>query len=281
MAQITALHVYPVKSCRGIALSRARLTPAGLEWDRRWMLVDERGRFVSQRSHPLLATVTTAIEGRLLRLAAPGRAPFELPVDACGDVVEVRIWDDDCLGIDAGAAAARWFSAVAGGALRLVRFDDARPRHANPAWAGPEPAPVGFADGYPLLLTSTASLDALNARLPAPVPMDRFRPNVVIDGVAAHAEDAAASFCSGSVLLRAAKPCTRCVTTTTDQQDGSRDPGQQPLATLRGYRWDPALRGVTFGVNCTVAAGAGDWLAVGDRVDLALRQPPTAVPAPE
>ncbi len=267
MATIASLHVYPVKSCRGIDVAAARVTGTGLEWDRRWMLVDRMGTFISQRSHPLLATIGTAIDRGVLGLSAAGRPSFQLRDDAGGGPRRVRIWKDQCTAIDEGDEVAGWFSGVLGDSVRLVRFDDTERRLADPKYAGPD-RPVAFADGYPLLLMSLASLADLNGRLSHPVPMDRFRPNVVIDGVAAYAEDAAAVFCSGRVRLQAVKPCTRCVTTTTDQRAGTRDADGEPLRTLRGYRYDPALRGIAFGQNCVIEAGAGAELHVGAELTL-------------
>lgn len=263
MARIASLHVYPVKSCRGIDVDSALVTPTGLEWDRRWMLVTARNKFVTQRTHPVLATITVAIGGGTLRLSAEGRGVLSVDVKHGGDSRRTRVWDDDCAGIDAGEDAAAWLTQVTGEGMRLVRVDTDVPRNANPKYAGPVPQPISFADGYPFLMISRASLEGLNRRLPAPIPMGRFRPNLVIDGVPEHAEDAMALFRFGEVVLRGVKHCTRCVVTTTDQRSGARDPDQQPLRTLQKYRHDRVLRGLTFGQNCTLHAGIGARLAVG------------------
>ena len=262
MATIASLHVYPVKSCRGIDVASARVADTGLEWDRRWMLIDGKETFISQRSHPLLATIGTAIDHGVLGLSAPGRTAFRLRKDAGGQRRRVRIWKDHCSAIDEGDEVAGWFSGVLGDDVRLVRFDDLGRRLADPEFAGPD-RPVAFSDGYPLLLISNASLADLNTRLPDPVPMERFRPNIVIGDVPAYAEDAARDFSSGPVRMQAAKPCIRCVTTTTDQHTGARDPDGEPLRTLRSYRYDAALRGIAFGQNCVVTAGVGAELRVG------------------
>jgi uncharacterized protein YcbX len=263
VARIASLHVYPVKSCRGIDVESFRLAKTGPEWDRRWMIVDANDRFITQRSHPMLATIAVAVADGELRLSAPGRAVLAVPVDHAGERRRAVVWSDTCSSVDAGAEAASWLSGCLGQPLRLVRIDDSVPRFANPAWAGPVPQPVTFADAYPVLLISQASLEELNRRLPAPLPMNRFRPNVVIDGVPPHAEDAMARFRSGPVVLRGVKHCTRCATTTTDQLDGSRDPAQEPLRTLKTYRDDRKLKGVTFGQNCVIETGAGERLTVG------------------
>ena len=262
MPRVASLHVYPVKSCRGIDVDSFLLTETGPEWDRRWMIVTPAGMFITQRSHPAMATIAVAIDGGVLRLSAAGRAPLEIPVDHGGNSWPVVVWKSACLGIDAGDAAAAWVSEVIGESLRLVRQDPAQPRHASTQYA-PESTPVSFADAYPILMISRASLEELNRRLPAPIPMTRFRPNVVIDGVTAHAEDAMTRFRAGPVVLRGIKHCDRCPITTTDQVTGVRDPHQQPLRTLATYRHDYVLKGVTFGQNCVVEAGVGERLAVG------------------
>jgi uncharacterized protein YcbX len=263
MARVASLHVYPVKSCRGITVDSYLLTDTGPEWDRRWMIVKPGGMFITQRSHPAMATIAVTIHGRTLRLAAPGRAPLEIDVDHGGFSGPVTVWSSQCLGIDAGDAAAEWLSAVLGEPLRLVRQDPARPRHADPGYAGSDGHLVSFADGYPFLMISRASLAELNRRLPAPIPMARFRPNIVIEGVAAHAEDAMTRFRAGPVVLRGVKHCDRCAIPTTDQETGARDPQQEPIRTLKTYRHDRVLRGVTFGQNCVVEAGVGQRLAAG------------------
>jgi len=263
MARITSLHIYPVKSCRGIDVATALLTPTGLEWDRRWMLVDHRGRFVTQRTHPQLTTITTAIVDGRLELSAAGHPTLTVDPRSNGTARHVKVWSDDCSGIDAGEEAAAWLSRVLGSPFRLLRKDDDVPRLADPEYAGSRPHPVSFADGYPVLLTSVESLAELNQRLPAPIPMNRFRPNVVIEGVEAYAEDAMAAFRSGAVALRGVKHCTRCINTTTDQFDGRRDGSSEPLKTLKTYRYDKVLRGVAFGQNCIVDEGVGARLSVG------------------
>jgi hypothetical protein len=263
VARIASLHVYPVKSCRGIDVDSFLLTDTGPEWDRRWMIVTTAGVFITQRSHPAMATIAVAIQGEVLRLTAAGRTTLEVPVDHRGQSWPVVVWKSECLGVDAGDEAAAWLSETLGEPLRLVRQDPAKPRLANAQYVGPEPTPVSFADAYPILMISRASLEELNRRLPSPIPMARFRPNVVIDGVDAHAEDAMTRFRAGPVVLRGVKHCDRCPITTTDQRTGERDPHQQPLRTLATYRHDYVLKGVTFGQNCVVEAGFGSRLAVG------------------
>jgi len=258
---LAALFVYPVKSCRGIALQRARLTARGLQYDREWMVVAADGRFLTQREAPRLALVMTALTDDSLSLSAPGLPTLEIALaDNPGAAVEVSVWRDRVLALDAGDAAARWFSRHLGREVRLVRFDDARPRPTDPAWSQGLPGFSAFSDGYPVLVLSRASLDDLNARLPAALPLDRFRPNLLLDGCTAYAEDALRVLACGELRLRLVKPCTRCIITTTDQQSGVPQ-GDEPLRTLKTYRWDAALHGVTFGQNALVEQGGS--LAVG------------------
>ena len=272
MSRIASLHIYPVKSCRGIDLATARVTPTGLEWDRRWMLVDRKGTFVTQRTHPLLTTITTAIVDDRLELSAVGHPTILVDPRASGTARSVKVWSDHCSGIDAGEEVAAWLGRVLGDVFRLLQVDEQVTRLADPRYAGEDLHPVTFTDGFPVLLTSLESLADLNHRLPAPIPMNRFRPNVVIEGVDAYAEDAMAAFRSGQVLLRGVKHCTRCINTTTDQFNGARDESQEPLKTLRSYRYDKVLRGVAFGQNCVVAEGVGAMLSVGAPLTLDAHQ---------
>ena len=272
MARIASLHIYPVKSCRGIDVASARMTETGLEWDRHWMIVDRRHRFVTQRTHPLLTTISTAITDGRLELSAAGHPALAVDSRSDGAAQTVQVWGDDCNGIDTGDEAASWLSQMLGGTFRLLRKDDEVPRLADPRYAGTKPQPVSFTDGYPVLLTSLESLAELNCRLPAPIPMNRFRPNVVIEGVEAYAEDEMVAFRSGAVALRGVKHCTRCINTTTDQFDGTRDAGSEPLKSLKTYRYDKVLRGVAFGQNCVVAEGVGELLSVGAPLSLDAHQ---------
>ncbi len=268
--RIESLHVYPVKGCRGIALAAAEVATTGLvasgAGDREWMIVDAAGRFVTQREFPRLALVATQVRDGFLTLSAPGVSPLVLPLRAPGDASRaVVVWRSDVRGFDAGDAAARWLTAHVGAGVRLVRFDRALPRPCNPDYAGQTGAHTLFADGYPILVIGAASLADLNARLAAkggrPLPMNRFRPNLVLAGLPAYDEDHVATIAVGDVVLRCVKPCTRCQVTTTNQDTA--DVGVEPLRTLAGYRTNERLAGVTFGMNAVVAGGAGGTLAAG------------------
>jgi len=260
---LVALHVYPVKSCRGLAPAAARLTDAGLEHDREWMIVTPGGRFLTQREEPRLATVEVALGDGALTLSAAGAGSVAVPLGPpAGTPVEVTVWDDRCRALDQGEDAAAWLGDLLGRPLRLVRFDPAHRREIDRAWTGGAEAWTRFSDGFALLAISTASLEDLNGRLPRPLPRDRFRANLWLDGLPPYGEDRLHDLVAGAVRLRRVKPCTRCIVTTTDQARGERD-GEEPLRTLKGYRWDPQLRGVTFGQNLIVVGGQGERLRVG------------------
>jgi uncharacterized protein len=259
-ATLVGLFIYPVKSARGIALERARTVATGLEWDRQWMLVNAEGTFLSQRTHPRLARFVPEITAEALFIHASGMQPLEVPLGGDGSPLErlaVRVHRDCCLGVDQGEAAARWVSEALGETLRLVRVPPDPGRSANPAFAGTTPAPMGFADGFPLLVCNQSSLEDLNTRLAEPVPMERFRPNLVLAGLPPWAEDRIDSLTVGEVRLRLVKPCTRCTIPGIDQRSGL--PGTDPTPALRALRFDRNLRGVTFGENAVIAAhGCGE-----------------------
>ena len=262
MATLTALNIYPVKSCQGIALQSARVGGTGLADDRHWMLVRPNGRFVTQRELPRLALIGTAVSEDELRLSVRGMPPLVVARERAGERRAVTVWKITGGGIDCGDEAADWCTQFLGTPLRLVRFDAELPRECNREWTRDTPAFTEFADGYPVLVISRASLADLNSRLEKQLPMARFRPNLVIDGVAAYDEDRIHEIDSGEVTLRMVKPCTRCSITTTDQQSGTVD-GVEPLATLKQYRFDRELGGVCFGQNAIIVRGAGASLRVG------------------
>lgn len=286
MATISQLNVYPIKSCAGIALDAVQLLPHGLEYDRQWMLVDPEGRFVTQRVLPRLALVRPAIVENELVVHAPGREALRTPLDAHSLAgarqVDVTVWNSCLTALDTGDDTAHWFSKFAGVPLRLVRFDPAAERLANRKWTGELAVPLRFADGYPLLVIGQEALDGLNARLAAKgveaIPMNRFRPNLVIAGLDAHEEDYVESLsiatAGGAIELRLVKPCTRCPVPNIDQLTGAPDPRwpNEPSDTLSLYRADARLDGaITFGQNAVVVDGAGSTLAVGASVEAELR----------
>jgi uncharacterized protein len=261
MAVVQELFIYPMKSARGIAQSTARLGLTGFEWDRQWMAVDARGHFVSQRTHPKLAQIVPEISADWLTLSVRDFKPLQLPLEPVGEVAAVMVWEDRCAGLDQGDEAAEWVSAAVGDALRLVRRAPLPDRLANPQFAGPHAAPLAFSDGYPILVCNEASLADLNVRMPEPIPMERFRPNIVLTGLPAFEEDRIDELQIGSIALRLVKPCTRCVITATDQRTGERS--TNPLPILGKFRFDRALLGVTFGENAVITSGVGCALTRG------------------
>ena len=260
-ATIAGLFVHPVKSARGIACACVRVAATGFEWDRQWMLVDARGKFLSQRTHPRLARVVPQITADALVLRAAGAPALRVPLDTRGERLAVRVWDDVCAGIEQGAAAHAWASAVLGEPARLVRVAPDMERSANVAFAGTTAAPLTFPDGYPLLVCNQASFEDLNRRLAQPITIERFRPNVVLTGLPAWAEDRIDVITVGAVTLRLVKPCTRCTIPSRDPLTG--DASTDPAPVLRQFRFDRALRGVTFGENAVIVRGEGSEIERG------------------
>ena len=253
MVTLADIYVYPVKSCRGIAVDDWLLEPAGLEHDREWMVVTPEGRFLTQRELPQLARVVPTLERDHLALTAPGMPQLIVPYAATGAARDVVVWRSALKAQDAGEQAAQWFSDFLGRPLRLVQFDRREQRLCSPEFSGDSGAVTRFSDGYSLLAISRASLDDLNSRLPVPLPVDRFRPNLVLEGLPPYGEDDLRDFQVGGAHLRCVAPCTRCVITTTHQMTGELD-GVEPLRTLKSYRWDRKLHGVIFGQNVIVIA---------------------------
>lgn len=265
--RIASLHVYPVKGLKGIDLASARCAERGLEHDRRWMLVDEDGEFLTQREHPRMATVWTELSRTGLVLSAPDHDAVEVPLSPeGGPALRVRVWNSVCEAVPASRDADALLSDYLGLRCRLVYMPETTRRYSNPKYGG-DGKLVGFADGYAFLLASRASLDDLNGRLVArgqdAVPMSRFRPNLVIAGAAAYAEDGWKGLRIGEAAFRTAKPCGRCQVTTTDQSTGEVT-GPEPLATLSTYRGSGEF-GVMFGMNLVgVRPGV---VRVGDSVE--------------
>lgn len=269
--RVRDLYVYPLKSAAGIRLDEARLDAFGLAGDRRWMVVDARGRFLSQREQPRMALLRVSA-GPSLIVSAPDMPALIVPVPAMvggAARVEVTVWHDCCQGIDAGDEAASWLTMFIGEPCRLVYSPDDMVRPVDPTYAQPGDV-TGFSDGFPLLLIGQGSLDDLNERLAtkgaAAVPMNRFRPNIVIEGAAPFAEDGwrrlAVGVADGVVHLDIVKPCARCSIVPVDQATGVR--GTEPLTTLATYRRRDGK--VFFGQN--VLHRARGLLRVGDPVGI-------------
>ena len=272
-ARIGSLHVYPVKSAAGIELERAALTSAGIAEDRRWMLVGPGGAFLTQRELPRLALVRPSLSATELRLSAPGMTAITVLLAQLGERRRVRVWRDDCDAFDEGPLVAQWLGGFLGRECRLVRFDPAHRRLSEREWTGDIEAENRFSDGFPLLAVNSASLADLNARLAQPLPMNRFRPNIVLEGLNAFDEDRIEELHAGDIRLQFAKPCTRCVITATNQDTGSVE-GAEPLRTLKTYRYDAALRGVSFGQNLIICSGIGAHLQRGQSLQLRWKRLP-------
>jgi uncharacterized protein YcbX len=258
---LSQIHLYPIKSAGGIALREAELDSRGLRYDRRWMLVDGEGRLLTQRRLPRMALISPTLSVDSLLVHAPGMPTLRLALDPEEKGrVEVSIFGAATWGAPVGEAADRWFGEFLGTGCRLLHMPDDVVRPVDPRYAESKDR-VGFADGYPFLLLSEASLADLNARMHEPVPMDRFRPNLVVTGCEAYAEDGWRRVRVAEVSFRVVKPCVRCSVTTVDQASGAR--GKEPLRTLARYRRDMLGR-VLFGQNL-IHDGIGT-VRVGDAV---------------
>jgi hypothetical protein len=261
-ARVSRLYVYPIKSCRGIAVDAAMLTVRGLNLDRRYMLVDAGGNFLTQRRHPQMALIETAITTEGIVVRAPGcealKLPFALPASG-HDICRVKVWNDTIEATLADADCNLWFSEYMGFACGLVYLADDQHRPVTNAAAEFDDE-VSFADGAPVLLISEASLAGLNERLNPPVTMNRFRPNLIVTADVPHAEDSWRTITIGEARLDVAWPCSRCVLTTIDPETGKRDPANEPMRTLLQYRRKD--RSVYFGQN--LIPRAPGWIAVGD-----------------
>jgi len=281
---VSRLFVYPVKSCAGVVLTEAILSPTGLAMDRSWMLVDGQGQFVTQREQPRMALVTPEVAGQHVTLRAPGMPPLPLGDGVLGQPIPVRIWGETVLALDAGEPAAQWFTRflvpgatsqwqTGSAGFRLVRFDPACRRLSNLRWTGGRQAPNQFSDGYPVLVLGEASLTALNQRLQDAghdsVGMERFRPNVVLAGLEPHDEDRLDTLridtSPNAVVFKLVKPCPRCPIPNIDPATAQSSPHVSDA--LQSYRQDPRVDGaVTFGMNAITLEGVGATLRVGQAV---------------
>jgi len=249
MLRLSALYRYPLKSARGEALRQSPLDELGLAGDRRWMLVDEAsGRFLTQRAVGKMSQLSALwnVAGGLT-LSAPGHSPLDVALPGKDDTLRgVTIWSDTLRVPDAGDEAAAWLSGFIGKPTRLVHVPLERARLTEAGY-GKEEDRVAFADGFPLLLIGQASLDDLSQKVGRELEMLRFRPNLVIEGSDAFAEDGWKRIRIGDVEFRLVKPCSRCILTTLDPQTGERSADREPLTTLKTYREQDG--DVMFGQN--------------------------------
>ena len=267
---VASLHVYPIKSCGGIALAEALLIETGIEFDRAWMVVDPTGLFVTQRELPCMVLIQPTLKTSELVLRAPGMLALHVALDRVEERVIATVWDDEVAAYDMGDLCAQWFSDFLGRPLRLVRFDPEQKRLSDHRWTGDIDAENGFTDGFPILVSSVAALAELNRRLRLQglleVTLARFRPNLVLDGLDAHGEDAldeiAFATDDGPVRIKLVKPCVRCP--IPDIDPATAEPGHAVGDTLAGYRADARQDGkLTFGMNAVIVEGLERVLRVG------------------
>lgn len=259
---LSELNIYPIKSLGGISLQEAEIEEKGLKYDRRWMLIDEEGTFITQRKYFDLALLQVSIAHDQLTITHkknPDQQISFLLEENTGKKITVSIWDDRVTGVEVSTAVNDWFSDFMKMNVRLVQMPVKERRLVDPRYAKNNEV-VSFADGYPCLLISQASLDGLNEKLAEPLPMNRFRPNLVFTGGTPHIEDTFGSFYLGETLFSAVKPCARCVLTTIDQQTGNKGP--EPLKALAGYRL--INKKILFGQNL-VHKGSGT-IRIGDQL---------------
>jgi uncharacterized protein YcbX len=256
---VVSLHVYPVKGTRGISLDRADVLFTGIRHDRRFMVLDEDGTFLTQRTHPKLALVETAITGDTLTLDGTVEVLLDDTVYRDRPRLRVKVWDDFVDAVEAPGDASLFFSDRLGEPCTLVRFPDDSVRPVEQPH-GRDADRVAFADAYPLLVASTSSLADLNARLDVPVPMNRFRPSIVVDGAPAFEEEKHEAMTIGALHLRTPKRCARCAVTVVDQ--ATAEAGKEPLRTLASYRTENHK--VYFAMNAI--PDAEGVISLGDRV---------------
>lgn len=273
-AKIAQLFIYPIKSCAGIELKEAVLTDTGLDLDRAWMVVDDKGEFVTQRQLPRMVLIQPLLKTYDMIVKAPGMLALHIAIDEVEQPVMVKVWEDTVKAFDMGDVAAQWFSDFLGQKLRLVRFDPEQTRLSSMQWTGGIEAKNGFDDGFAVLVTSTASLKVLNDKLvqagEQAVTMQRFRPNVVLTGIEAYDEDRLDTLNitakEAVVQLKLVKPCTRCPIPNIDPQNGKSSPVVGDM--LQTYRQNPQMDGaVTLGMNAIILAGEGAVLRVGQSVE--------------
>ncbi len=281
MPTLSAITLYPIKSCAGLSLQEVTVTSLGLMteqiYDREWMVVDVNGACLTQREHPRMALIQPTLNATTLELRAPGmlrlEIPLGLPDPATAPSLSTKIWEDTVLAYDCDALTAEWFTKALGVPCRLVRFHANAERPVSTKWTDGVQATTMFSDGYPVLVASTASLDDLNQKLVAAgrqaLPMNRFRPNLVIDGIDAFEEDYADSYQLGEVTLKPVKPCPRCPMPSIDQATG--EIGPDPMDIMQSYRAKPEVEGaLCFGMNAILIAGENQRVRVGQEIEVPL-----------
>lgn len=276
--RIAELYLHPIKSCGAMAVNEALMIETGLDLDRQWMVVDADGEMLTQRELPRMALIAPSLRHDDVVLRAPGMLALHLALDRVEAATRARVWNDEVAAYDMGPLAAQWISDFLGQKLRLVRFDPEHKRLASRQWTGDVEAQTAFADGFPILVTSTASLADLNERLRAggapAVDSRRFRPNLVLDGVQAFDEDHLDTLHittnDGPVVLKLVKPCVRCTIPNVDPATGTSSPEVGDM--LASFRADARMQGgITFGMNAIVLDGIDRVLRVGQAVAAAYK----------
>lgn len=259
---LSEINIYPIKSCKGFSAESWDLEPRGFRHDRRWMLVDDEGKFLTQREFPRMTLISVEVKSDHLSVVAPKMEPLHVPFHLNSDKhIPVVVWNDGVEAISVGDEPAEWFSEFLGISCKLVTMTERSIRPVNAMYSVNNDV-VSFADAFPLLLISDGSLADLNSRLEVPIPMKRFRPNLVVNGCEPFAEDNWKKIMIGDVLLHVVKPCARCVITTVNPETGEK--GQEPLRTLASYR--AIGNNVMFGQN--LIHGNSGTLQVGDTLNI-------------
>jgi len=272
---ITGLYIYPVKSMKAIPLAQAQLTSKGLQHDRLWMVVRTNGRFVTQRDIPRLALVHTGLNEEGVELSMDGHDSITVPFDLYdGNQIETKVWGDVCQTVDQGEAISQWLTRALGSEdpLRLVRMKSEFSRPQNHAEILGEETTTDFADAAPFLVASESSLDSLNSALESrslsPVPMNRFRPNIVVLGLQPFLEHELAGLSAEHYQLKLRAPCERCVVTTIDQDTAEKDPQRQPFKTLQEINPMPGKeKAPAFAQYATLSRGDRQDIVLGDRLE--------------
>ncbi len=257
---ISGITIYPVKGMGGIAVQQARVLPKGLAHDRRWMLVDENNLFISQRNTPQLALCQISLFNAHLTISYQQETVM-VPFACTGNHFSAIIWDDEVVVQEVDDNVSAQLSAILCKKVRLVYFPEDNDRSVDPAYAV-DNNHTSLSDGYPILIISEASLDDLNSRLEVPVAMNRFRPNIVVSGAPAFAEDSWRHFTAGQLEMYGVKPCSRCTVTTINQENAS--PGPEPLRTLSSFR--KMHNKVYFGMN--IIPGTTGVISIGDVITI-------------
>eukprot|EP00743_Colponemidia_sp_Colp-15_P005491 GILK01005904.1.p1 GENE.GILK01005904.1~~GILK01005904.1.p1 ORF type:complete len:355 (+),score=34.72 GILK01005904.1:45-1109(+) len=279
---VSHLYIYPIKSCKGIRLESAELFARGIMHDRQFMVADESGNFYTQRGLPTMALIDVQFsrDFKSLKLTAPGMLPIEVPIQRQGLERIVRVWGDQCVGVDQGEVAAEWLSAYLNkSGLKLVRFADDFVRPTSLSYA--PGYQTGFADGFPFLIAAESSLADLNNRCPEHIPMNRFRPNIVVNGSTAWDEDEWDVLQIGKIPMKMVKPCSRCKMPSTNQETGVQT-GVEPMETLRSFRTGKHIQymrspnEIYFGQNAVHSENG--TIKIGDPVMVYSRRPLSEFP---